>query len=205
VSKIIYKNPGKGLPEFAMILIHGRGASADDIMSLTSALNNNEFLYAAPQAPSNTWYPYSFLSPIENNQPYLDESLDIINNLFTELNNKGIADENIILTGFSQGACLALEYAFRQPGKYGGIAALSGAVISTESIRDRQNFSGTRIFLGCSERDPHIPVERVLITKKIFTDAGADVKKVIYPGSFHGITDEEISELKLLMQKLKKL
>lgn len=173
-------------------------------MTLASAINDDGIIYAAPNAPSNSWYPYSFLSPIGNNQPYLNNSLGIIEKVLRELNTSGINTRNIILTGFSQGACLALEYAFRNPDKYGGVAALSGGIIST-NITGRENlFSGMPVFIGCSEKDPHIPLDRVKFTEKVFSEMGAAVKTTIYQGSFHGIIDDEIEELKKIAGKLKK-
>lgn len=184
-----------------MILVHGRGADAEDIMGLADAADTSNFLIAAPAAPMNTWYPYSFLAPIQQNEPYLSESLNIINSLFSEFEKRGIPAEKIILAGFSQGACLSLEYALRNPKKYGGLAAFSGALISDET-RDNAHFDNTRIFLGCSEKDPHIPRDKVDITEKIFISKRAEVTKKIYPGSFHGITEDELLELGKMIQKM---
>lgn len=204
MNKVIYKYPAAGDPEYAMILIHGRGASASDIMTLASLVEDDGIIFAAPNAPSNSWYPYSFLSPIEDNQPYLDNSLEIIAKVFSELKTKGINSENVIMTGFSQGACLALEYTFRNPEKYGGIAAFSGSMISTNPVGNGDFFIGTPVFLGCSEKDPHIPLERVRLTEIVFAGMGANVKTTVFAGSYHGIIDEEIQELKHLMRNLKK-
>lgn len=201
MNNVLYKNT-EGNHEYGMILIHGRGADAEDIMQLSDYIKNSNILFAAPRAPGNTWYPYSFLAPINENQPYLDNSLKIIDNLFEEMSAGGIPQNKIILAGFSQGACLALEYAYRHPKKYGAVAALSGGIIST-NIRNNIDFKGTQVFLGCSANDPHIPLERVNFTEELFRNSGAIVKKTIYPGTVHSIMEDEINELNSLAANLK--
>jgi predicted esterase len=200
VNNVLYRNNNVN-PEYGMVLVHGRGADAQDIMSLADTTDTSNFLIAAPTAPMNTWYPYSFLAPIQQNEPYLSESLDIIASLFSGFEEKGIPAEKIILAGFSQGACLSLEYALRNPKKYGGIIAFSGALISDETS-SKDHFDNTSIFLGCSEKDPHIPRDKVDLTGEIFTSKRAEVTKKIYPGSFHGITEDELLEFSKMIQKM---
>jgi phospholipase/carboxylesterase len=204
VTNTLYRNKDGDNLKYGMILIHGRGADAQDILSLADHFNEEDFIYAAPNAPQNSWYPLSFLAPIEDNEPYLTNSLAAIGELLVEFGGKGIPAENVILVGFSQGACLILEYALRNPQHYGGIAALSGAVISTETKDyDYGSFKRTHVFLGCSENDLHIPLEKVDLTEEVFRNMNADVRKTIYPGSFHGVIPSEIEQIKGLINLLR--
>jgi phospholipase/carboxylesterase len=186
----------------AMILIHGRGADADDILSLAEELQLDNFSFAAPQAENNTWYPYSFLEPVERNEPYLSSSLKLINTLTGKLIDEGFNPENIFYLGFSQGACLALEYCARYPKKYGGVFALSGGLIGKEGGNFEYNgsFQKTPVFLGCSDVDPHIPIERVNLTGEIFNNMDAVVTKRIYPGMGHNVNTDEIAYMKNLLK-----
>jgi predicted esterase len=187
-----------------MILIHGRGADAQSILTLTTVLADKNFLYAAPQAKNNSWYPFSFLSPIENNEPGITSGLNKINSTFQYLNEKGISSDKIILTGFSQGACLALEYCSRFPQRLGGVIGLSGGLIGPNGIERKisGSLNSTKIFLGCSDIDPHIPVERVHFTEEHLTQIGGAVTKIIYPGMGHTINDDEIKNIKKIMNEL---
>jgi phospholipase/carboxylesterase len=204
LNNTLYKNSENESPAFGMILIHGRGADAGDILALSDEFNEKDFLYAAPNAPQNTWYPLSFLAPIEDNEPYLSNSLAAIGELLVEFGGRGIPAENVILAGFSQGACLILEYALRNPQRYGGIAALSGGIISTETEKeDYGSFKRTHVFLGCSENDPHIPLERVNLTEEVFLRMNADVKKEIYKGSMHGVLPSEIEAIRKIIKLLR--
>jgi phospholipase/carboxylesterase len=205
VTNTLYRNKeGKDI-KYGMILIHGRGADAEDILSLSDEFNQEDIIYAAPNAPQNTWYPLSFLAPVEDNEPYLSNSLAAIGELFTEFGERGIPAENVILTGFSQGACLILEYALRNPQRYGGIAALSGAIITTETENlEYGSFKRTHVFLGCSEKDPHIPIDRVNKTEEVYLRMNADVRKSIYPGSMHGVIPAEIEQIKEIIDLLRR-
>jgi phospholipase/carboxylesterase len=189
----------------AMILIHGRGADADDILSLAEELQLNNFSYAAPQAENNTWYPYSFLEPVERNEPQLSRSLKIIDILTGKLIDDGFSPEKIFYLGFSQGACLALEYCARNPKKYGGIFALSGGLIGKNgsNFEYQGSFQKTPVFLGCSDVDPHIPLERVNITEEIFNSGDAVVTKRIYRGMGHNVNTDEINYIKTLLKTAK--
>lgn len=185
-----------------MIMIHGRGASAQDILSLAYEIDVLSLAYIAPQAKDNTWYPYTFLSPNKRNEPNLSSALAVINSLIDMLKQKGFSSEQIYLLGFSQGACLSLEYAARNPKKFGGVIGLSGGLIG-ETI-SRENYSGnleeTKVFLGCSDIDPHIPLHRVNETEEVFRNLGATVTKRIYEGMAHTVNQDEIDFVRTLLK-----
>ncbi len=185
----------------AMILIHGRGATAESILTLTNEFQSDQYIYAAPQAYGNTWYPYSFLSPVENNEPGLSSGLKVISNIFKKLNDSGILDKEIILLGFSQGACLALEYSARNAKQYKGVIGLSGGLIGNKIVKEiySGSFDNCPIFLGCSDFDPHIPEVRVNETAEILKELGASVIKRIYKGMGHTINEDEINFIKSIL------
>ena len=193
-TKIIEQGEGQK----AVILIHGRGATAGGIMQLSERLPDAE--YYAPQASKREWYPNSFLSPRKTNQPHLTSALKLIDSIVEK-----IADESpskkIVIAGFSQGACLASEYAALNPGKIDGVIAFSGGLIG-ESIQDFTDKMDEEVFLGCAENDPHIPKGRVEETEKIFKELGANVEKYIFEGSHHGIDDYEIERASALIENL---
>lgn len=178
----------------ALILLHGRGASADSILSLRQYLQLNEFALLAPEATNHTWYPYSFLAPVSQNEPWLSSALDLVNTLVKDCLTAGLKTSDIHLLGFSQGACLTLEFAARHAARYGSIIAFTGGLIG-ESI-NRSNYSGTfegtPVFIGCSDRDMHVPVERVYASTNILIEMGASVTEKIYPGMAHTIIEDEI-------------
>lgn len=178
----------------AMILMHGRGATAQGILELALDLHHPDFAYLAPQAAGYTWYPYSFLSPLAQNEPGLSSALDLVGRLVEQIESSGIPAQRIMLAGFSQGACLVSEFAARNARRYGGILVFSGGVIGPPgTLREYTgSLDGTPIFLGCSDLDPHIPIERVEETADVFIRLGAMVDKVIYPGMGHTIVDDEI-------------
>ncbi len=186
----------------AMILVHGRGATAASILDLTTVLKQPGFAFLAPQARQNTWYPQSFLMPLEENEPYLSSALAVLGDLIAQLEESGIPSEQVILLGFSQGACLATEYAARNARRYGGVCGLSGGLIGAPGTsRDYPgDLAGTPIFLGCSDIDPHIPVERVNETAEILRTLGGQVDKRIYPGMGHTINADEIQQVDAMMQ-----
>jgi len=180
----------------AMILIHGRGASAYDIMELGTLLGGEQFALLAPQAANNTWYPYSFLAPLDSNEPYLSSALQTVADLVEQVEETGILAANIILAGFSQGACLVSEFAARNVRRYGGLLIFSGGLIGPPGTpRDYPgSFDGTPVFIGCSDVDPHIPLARVHETTEVFTALGAQVNEKIYPGMAHTIIQDEIDQ-----------
>jgi len=186
--------------EKAIILLHGRGGSSEDIMQLRHEFPYGNFYYAAPQAARSTWYPLSFLSPVKNNEPWLSSAVGVIKRLIDDIVSV-IPSENLYIMGFSQGACLSLEVASRYAMKYAGIAAFTGGLIGDrlDPAIYKGNFDGTRVFLGNSDNDPHVPVERSEESKKIIESLGANVTLAIYPGMPHIISREEIDEVRRLM------
>jgi phospholipase/carboxylesterase len=188
----------------AMILVHGRGATAPSILTLAEELDGPGFAYLAPQAPGNTWYPYSFLAPIEQNQPQLDRALATVDSVVRLVEKAGIPAGRIILLGFSQGACLATEYAARHARRYGGLAGLSGGLIGPPGAPRAYdgNLVGTPVFLGCSDVDPHIPLWRVEETSTVLRQLGGAVTTQIYPGMGHTVNQDEIDHVQQLMDNL---
>lgn len=188
----------------AMILIHGRGASAQSILGLAEQLDSPGLHYIAPMAANHTWYPWSFLKPIEMNQPGLNSALQVVQDLLTELEQKGIPRERTILAGFSQGACIVSEFAARHPMRYAGVAALSGGLIGEKL--DKSLYQGslerTPVFIGCSDVDPHIPLSRVEEGAGVFEQLGAELDKRIYPGMGHTVNDDELNSIRSIISKL---
>ena len=178
----------------AMILIHGRGGSAEDILSLSSYLNVKDMALFAPQATQNSWYPYSFLSPVEQNQPALDSALAVLDELVESIVSKGIAREHLYFAGFSQGACLTLEYTTRHATRYGGIIAFTGGLIGEQlnAANYKGNFEQTPVLITTGNPDPHVPVSRVNETAAIMGELQATVTTEIYKGRPHTISGTEI-------------
>lgn len=189
----------------AMILVHGRGAAAADILELADYLPHPEMVYLAPQAQGNTWYPYSFLYPMEQNEPGLSSGLQRLAELVAEVEAAGIPTHRIILAGFSQGACLASEFMARNARRYGGLLAFSGGLIGPPGTARNYagSLEGTPVFLGCSDVDFHIPKERVQETAELFTRLGADVTMRLYPGMAHTIIQDEIDAANKIVTSLK--
>lgn len=187
----------------ALIMIHGRGGNAQDILSLASHLNVEDFALFAPQAPGNTWYPFSFLAEPEKNEPHLSSAIKILEDLLREINSKGISSENIYFLGFSQGACLTLEFIARNAKLFGGVAAFTGGLIG-DTINKKKytgNFGGTPVFIGSGNPDPHVPVERVQESAKILEAMNATVTVKIYNNRPHTISQEEIEVVNKLVFK----
>lgn len=175
----------------AVIMVHGRGATAQSILQLSEQLP--EAAYLAPQAANRTWYPNSFMESVEKNQPHLDSALEKLDELVENCASE-VGKENIHLLGFSQGACLSSEYAARNPDRYGGLLIFSGGLIGEQVGRFSGSMDETPAFIGCADTDPHIPKERVDETEEVFEDLGAEVEKYIFEGSHHGIVDYEIEK-----------
>ncbi|HEV2582580.1 MAG TPA: GNAT family N-acetyltransferase [Ktedonobacteraceae bacterium] len=189
----------------AMIMIHGRGASARDILTLVPDLQCPGFAYFAPQAAGNAWYPNSFLMPIASNEPGLSSGLAVISSLLNQLARLGIPAERTILLGFSQGACLMLEYVARNARRYGGVAGLSGGLIGPEGTP--RNYPGsladTPVFLGCSDADPHIPKQRVEHTAEILQRLGGNVTTRLYARMGHMVNEDELRFVQGMMAAIK--
>jgi predicted esterase len=187
-----------------MLMIHGRGATADNILTLSPALDIPGFAYLAPQASGNTWYPQSFLAPIQSNEPGISSGLQAIQEALARVAAAGVPLERTVLLGFSQGACLALEFAARQARRYGGVVGLSGGLIGPDGTP--RNYPGsleeTPIFLGCSDVDPHVPAERVRETATVMHSIGGDVTMRLYPGMGHTINEDEIAAVRKMMLEL---
>jgi phospholipase/carboxylesterase len=186
----------------AVIMLHGRGATAADILTLTDHFETSDLAYIAPQAPENSWYPYSFLAPLDRNEPALSQALALVGELIDGVAKEGINPERVVLLGFSQGGCLALEYAARHARRYAGVIGLSAGLIGPQnSPRDYAgSLAGTGVFLGCGDMDDHIPLERVKESTKVLRSLGGDVKERIYRGMGHGINDDELLQVQGLLQ-----
>jgi predicted esterase len=185
----------------ALILVHGRGATAESILPLAKLFARDDIAYLAPQATGDTWYPYSFMAPIEANEPYLSSALSLLGALLDQLAAKGFGAGRVGLLGFSQGACLSTEFVARNARRYGCVVGLSGGLIGPPGTpRDYQgSLDGTPVFLGCSDIDPHIPVERVNESAAVLSRLGATVDKRIYPSMGHTVIDDEVDAVKALL------
>lgn len=185
------------------ILVHGRGASAGDILGLAHEFALPDVAYFAPEAAGHTWYPYSFLTDMERNEPGLSSALQVIESLVQHLEQQGLPAERVALMGFSQGACLTLEFAARHARRYAAIAGFSGGLIGPPgTARDYAgSFDGTPVFIGCSDTDPHIPVERVRESAEVYRRMGAGVDERIFPGMGHTINEAEIEAVRLLLER----
>jgi predicted esterase len=188
----------------ALILIHGRGSSPEDITGLTDAFNAGDFAFLAPAADGGTWYPQRFYVPLADNEPSLTQALQTIESLVKEITASGIPPERMGLIGFSQGACLALEHTARTGRSYGFTAALSGALIGPlDTVRPSRDLHRAPILLGCAESDAHIPLEHVEHSADVFTGMNANVTQQIYPGSGHTVFPSEIDWINEQIAKLR--
>ncbi|RPI92610.1 MAG: phospholipase [Chloroflexi bacterium] len=188
----------------ALLMVHGRGASAEDILSLANEFDQTGFAYLAPQAAENTWYPNRFLVPLAENEPWLSSALSFVGHVLAEIINTGIPAERVMLLGFSQGACLTLEFAARHARRYGGLVGLSGALIGpNDTPRDYAgSLAGTPVFLGCSDIDPHVPKEYVDRTAEVLGRLGGEVIERLYPNMDHTVNQDEIDFVRGMMQTL---
>lgn len=186
-----------------MILLHGRGATAEDIMSIASEVQRPGWTYLAPQAAGNAWYPNPFTAPLESNEPYLSAALDVLSQTVERVEAK-LPTQRLVLLGFSQGACLALEWAVRNARRYGALVGLSGGLIGPDGTpRDYPgSFAGTPVFLGCSDIDPFIPMPRVVDAGEVIKGMGAEVAVRFYPGMGHMVGIEELETIRRLMEAI---
>ena len=184
-------------------MVHGRGASAEDILSLAPHLNVNDYALLAPQATNHSWYPQSFLAPPNANEPWLSSALQVLSYTVKDIVSSGIHKENIFFLGFSQGACLTLEFVTRNATRYGGIVAFTGGLTGDKIYKEnyRGDFANTPIFIGTSNPDPHVPVERVYASANILKSMNAAVTEKIYVNMGHTISQDEIEMANALIFK----
>jgi len=202
---VLRAGPPPSAARAAVVLVHGRGGTAEDILGLAYEIGLDDIAYLAPQAPGNTWYPYSFLAPVEQNEPSLSASLATLADILADLEAQKMPRERIAMLGFSQGACLSLEFAARNAHRYAAVLALSGGLIGPPGTpRDYPGeFDGMPAFLGCSDVDPHIPVERVHESAAVFRRLGASVDERIYPGMGHTINRDELEAVTSLLRAIR--
>lgn len=188
----------------AAILLHGRGSDAADMLGLAGEFGQNDIAYLAPEAERRTWYPYSFLAPLDQNEPHLSEALATVGAAFAHLAAQGFSPERVALIGFSQGGCLALEYAARNAKRYGAVAGLSSGLIGPPGTpRDYAgSLAGTPVFLGCSDVDGHVPLARVNESRDVLTRMGAAVTERIYPGMGHTVNADEVANVRTMLAGL---
>ena len=200
-KETIIQSGNTGNAQKALIMLHGRGSSAQNILSLSLQLQVPDYALYAPQATNNTWYPHPFLAEPSRNEPWLSAALTLVEKTVQKITQRGIDGENIYFAGFSQGACLTLEYVARNAQKYGGVAAFTGGLIGdkiyTEHYKGR--FEGTPVFIGTGDPDPHIPMERIHNSADVFEHMDADVTKKLYENMAHTITQEEIDTVNHLI------
>jgi phospholipase/carboxylesterase len=184
-----------------LLMLHGRGGTAEDILSFASHLEVKDFSLIAPQATNNAWYPYSFMAPPSQNEPWLSSALRLVKEIVDDLYKKGIPSQNIYFTGFSQGACLTLEFVTRHANQYGGVAAFTGGLIGDKIYPENYagDFQGTPVFIGTSDPDPHVPVVRVNASSNILKNMNATVTEKIYSNMGHTINEDEIEQANKLI------
>jgi phospholipase/carboxylesterase len=185
----------------ALIMVHGRGGSAEDILSLADALPVDDYALLAPRAAAHSWYPYSFMAPLSSNEPWLSSALGVLKQLVTHIHASGIAAENTWFLGFSQGACLILEYLARNAMRYGGAVAFTGGFIGDQVYPEhyKGDFAGTPVFIGTGDPDPHVPLQRVHDTVTFLKGMNAVVTEKVYPGMGHTISGDELRQASRLV------
>lgn len=188
----------------AMVLVHGRGATAQSILAMADRFDADGVAFLAPQAAGNTWYPNPFTAPVETNEPGRSSGLQAVADAVATAEDAGVPIDHVVVLGFSQGACLASEFVARNPQRYGGLVALSGGLIGQRI--DADDYAGdleaTPVFFGCSDVDPHIPAERVHESAAVFDRLGGDVETRLYEGMGHGVNDDEIEYVSALVADL---
>lgn len=184
------------------VMVHGRGRDTDDILGVAERIGNPNFAYLAPAAEGNSWYPYSFLEPVQKNEPRLSYALEVLDDLVNGLQEKGIPKHQIVLAGFSQGACVVAEYVARNAGRWGGILVFTGGLIGPPGTRweYQGSFDGTPVFFGTSNVDEFVPEERVRESAEAFEKLGANVTLRVYPGMEHVVNDDEIAAAREILQ-----
>lgn len=200
-QQILRRGPAPTQARIAVVLVHGRGDTAAGILSLADEFEPPDITWVAPQAFGNSWYPYSFLAPIERNEPGISSGLRVLEEIVNALDADGVPANRVALMGFSQGACLAQEFAARYAHRYHAVIGLSGGLIGPPgTTRNYEGtFDGTAVFLGCSDVDPHIPVERVHESAEVFRRMGAEVDERIYRGMGHTVNADEVAAVRALL------
>ena len=203
-APVIIRGEAPADAQVALVMLHGRGDSAEGILALADVLDVAGYTLLAPQASGYQWYPQTFLAPLEQNEPWLSSALAKVESVLARIKASGVPAERTALLGFSQGACLALEYAARHAQRYGAIIGLSGGLIGPDGApRDYSgSLAGTPVFLGCSDIDPHIPAARVRETATVLERLGADVTMRLYPGLGHTVNQDEIDEVNGLLAQI---
>lgn len=199
---VLHAGTSLGEAQAAVIMLHGRGATAEGILSLSAEFSRPSFAFLAPRAANNQWYPQRFMMPVATNEPYLSSALGLVDTLVNQVVAAGIPTRKIMLLGFSQGACLGLEYAARNPQRYGGVVGLSGGLIGDVLPVYGGSMQGTPVFLGCSDQDFHIPSSRVVESSDVFRALGAEVTVRLYPNMGHTVNDAELSTVSQMMASL---
>jgi len=203
-GRLFTLGPPSDRAKAVVLAVHGRGATADSILALAEPVGLPEVLWAAPAAEGNSWYPHSFLEKIELNEPWLTSGLNLIKSVLAGLEAEGLPRRKVMLLGFSQGACLALEFAARNAGRYGAVVGLSGGLVGPPGTERGYGgwFEDTPLFIGCSDTDPHIPLARLRETEEVFQRLGAEVTLQLYPGSSHGVNADELERVRILLKSL---
>ena len=188
----------------ALLAVHGRGARAEDILSVADQLNLPDLAYFAPQAARDAWYPNRFMAPLASNEPWLSSALAFLERALTQIDSAGVPPERVIFLGFSQGACLAMEFVARHARRYGGLVGLSGALIGPDDAPRSYagSLAGTPVFLGCSDVDPHVPKERVHQSATVLHSLGGEVTERLYPNLGHTVNEDEIDFVRHMAQVL---
>ena len=188
----------------AVVLVHGRGASPESMLPLAEAFGGDDIRYLAPRATRNTWYPNSFLAPIETNEPWLSSALTLLAALMEQLTAEGFSSEQVGIVGFSQGACLASEFIARNPRRYGMAGILTGGLIGPPGTSRiyTGSLAGTPVLLGSSDVDPHVPLERVEETRDVLAALGAEVDARIYRGMGHTVNEDEVKAVRNLLRQM---
>lgn len=204
---VIWRGPDPAAARLVVVLVHGRNASADAIFTLADQFEVADVAYVAPEAAGRTWYPYSFLAPLEQNEPSLGSALRLVAGIVDDVIERGIPSNRIALVGFSQGACLALEFAARHAQRYAALIGLSGGLIGPPGTpRDYAGtLARTPVLLGCSDVDAHVPVERVHESAAVFTRLGAVVDERIYPGMGHTVNRDELDAVHAMLEHTRAL
>lgn len=200
-KNIVSARPTLGEASRVLVMLHGRGATAQDILSLADYLNVEDYSKLAPQATNHTWYPLSFLATPSQNEPWLSSAMDLLTEVVYDINDAGIADDKIYFLGFSQGACLTLEFVTRNARKWGGAVAFTGGLIGDKIYHEnyKGDFKETPVYIGTSDPDPHVPVERVNETTQILTAMNARITTDVFPGMGHTVSEKEIEQANKLV------